>query len=102
MDSLIRKCRKRLFAHYGDRLAGVVLYGSEARGEAGPENDIDVLVLLKGTFSRLEELQAIVDVLYPLQLESKRLISARPVAKADYERGAIQLYRNVLRDGISV
>lgn len=33
---------------YGDRLKGVYLYGSYARGEADPESDLDVLVVLDG------------------------------------------------------
>lgn len=31
---------------YGDRLRGVVLFGSFARGEARPDSDLDVLVIL--------------------------------------------------------
>ena len=101
-NNVLRQCRARLKAHYGDRLAAVVLYGSEARGEATPDSDIDLLVLLHGPFERLKELRAIVDVLYPLQLESNRLLSARPAAVKDYERGSLQLYRNAKRDGIAV
>lgn len=32
--------------HFGTRLGRVVLFGSAARGDWGPESDIDVLVLL--------------------------------------------------------
>ena len=32
---------------YGDRLTQMVIYGSQARGDAHPDSDIDVLVILK-------------------------------------------------------
>ena len=38
----------RLREAYGERLRRVVLYGSFARGEATPESDVDVLVVLDG------------------------------------------------------
>ena len=31
---------------YRDRLRGVYLYGSYARGEQGPESDLDILIIL--------------------------------------------------------
>ncbi|MBI3180535.1 MAG: nucleotidyltransferase domain-containing protein [Myxococcales bacterium] len=37
----------RLKQHFGPRLERAVLFGSRARGDAGEESDIDVLVLLR-------------------------------------------------------
>ena len=45
---LLKQIKARLAAAYKDRLRGVVLYGSVARGDARPDSDIDVLVLLDG------------------------------------------------------
>ena len=45
---LLARIKSCLQAVYGDRLRGVVLYGSEARGEATPDSDVDILVLLTG------------------------------------------------------
>ncbi|MFM9024014.1 MAG: nucleotidyltransferase family protein, partial [Planctomycetaceae bacterium] len=39
---LLDELKERLTAAYGHRLYTVVLFGSEARGEAGPDSDIDV------------------------------------------------------------
>jgi len=99
---LLDACRERLAAHYGARLAGVVLYGSVARGEAGPESDLDLLVLLHPPLDPFAELRAIVDLLYPVQLTTDRLISARPVPVDAYEQGATQLYRNARAEGLAV
>jgi hypothetical protein len=43
-----------------------------------------------------------VDVLYPIQIESERLISAKPVSIKDYEAGKISLYRNAKREGMII
>lgn len=39
--------KQGLQALYGDRLRGLYLYGSYARGEADDESDVDVLVVLE-------------------------------------------------------
>lgn len=92
--------KKRLEAVYGDRLKGVVLYGSEARGEAGPDSDIDVLVLLEGPVEYARELRASIHALYPLTLEMGRPVSAMVVEARDYETQDCPLYRNARREGI--
>ncbi len=88
--------------HYGGRLAGLVLYGSLARDEGDESSDIDLLVLLKKPFDHFHELRIIIDLLDPVQLESDRLISAKPAAEDEFEAGSINLYRNAKRDGVPV
>ncbi len=48
IEALLRDLRGRLEALYGKRLHAVVLYGSHARGEATPDSDVDVMVVLEG------------------------------------------------------
>lgn len=98
-DVLLQKCKRALEDHYGNRFAGLVLYGSMARNQADSSSDIDLLVLLSRPFDFMHELRQIVDLLYDIQLESERLISARPAEVEAFERGRIQLYRNARREG---
>ena len=102
IDQIIRRCKLVLQDHYGARLRGVVVYGSAARQQAGPESDIDLLVLLTQPFNYFEETRRIIEVLYPIQLEAEYLISAKPVFVQDYEQGRFQLYRTAQREGIPV
>jgi predicted nucleotidyltransferase len=99
---LLARIKSRLQAVYGDRLRGVVLYGSEARGEATSDSDVDILVLLVGPVVLGQELNKIIEALYPLQLEMNRVLEAFPVDEADYLRGEYAWYRNAQKEGIQV
>jgi len=102
ISEVVKKSKAALENYYGTQLKGVVLYGSVARNQADQTSDIDLLVLLNKPFDYFAELRQVIDVLYPIQLESERLISAKPVLPDDFERGTIQLYRNAKREGILV
>ena len=45
-ECLLRELRSGLEDLYNDRLAGLYLYGSYARGEQDDESDVDVLIIL--------------------------------------------------------
>ena len=102
VNKIIQQCKSTLEAYYGEELQGVLLYGSSAQGDALSFSDIDLLVLLTPPFDFFTELRRIVDLLYPIQLESSRLISAKPASVKDYEVGSISLYRNVQADGVAI
>jgi len=87
---------------FGDRLKGVVLYGSEARRASEPDSDIDVLVLLDSEPQDPQDSWACINALYPLALELERPIHAEPVNEADYAAGEYPLYRSARREGIRI
>jgi predicted nucleotidyltransferase len=97
---LLKHIRAALEEAFGERLKGIVLYGSEARGEATPESDIDLLVLLTGPIALGRDLRTSIDALYPLQLDIERPIHAMPVDINVYEAGEFALYQNAKREGI--
>jgi uncharacterized protein len=100
VTSIVKICRNRLSDHYRDRLKALVLYGSAARQEMTTDSDIDLLVVLTQPLDYFAELRTIVELLYPIQLEASHWISAKPADASEFEIGTIQLYRNVLREGV--
>jgi len=99
---LLARARERLREAFGERLRGVVLYGSEARGEATDDSDIDLLVLLEGPVDLGRDLERIIQALYPLQLELPRPLDAAPADVRDYEEGRTSAYRSAKVEGVRV
>ncbi len=101
-EELLNRIKERLEDTYGDRLQGIVLYGSEARGEAEPDSDIDLLVLLKGPIETWNDIRTNVNALYDLQLEVIRPIHAMPVDVEAFRAGKYAVYRNAKREGVFI
>ena len=97
---LLSAIKQRLLNAYGRRLRVVVLYGSEARGEARHGSDVDVLVVLDGPIDYAKDLRTNINALYDLVLALERPISAKPVDIAAYEAAEFPLYRNAKAEGV--
>lgn len=99
-QTVFQQIKETLQEVYGDRLRGVILYGSEARGETREDSDLDLLVLLNGPIQLGDDLRTIIHALYPIQLQIFRPIHAFPADAASFEKGEFALYRNAKREGI--
>ena len=98
--TVLKRIREVLDDLYGERLKGVVLYGSRARGDFDEDSDIDVLVLLEGPVDFGSELRVVVDALYDLQLEISIAIEALPVDVESFESRRWPLFRQASEEGV--
>ena len=101
-DELLNEVRSRLETAFHARLRGIVLYGSEARGTARPDSDIDLLVLLGGPVDFGRDLETAIDALYTLSVAIGRRISAVPVDAQEYQSVECPLYQAAHREGVAV
>lgn len=83
--------------------AKTILYGSEARGDARPDSDIDLLVLLDGDqrLSIAKEME-VRSPLYEIELETGVAISPMIMLKSQWEKRPFRtpFYINVANEGI--
>ena len=97
----LEECKRILQDHYGSQFHGLFLFGSVARSQEQSSSDIDLFVFLSKPFNYFDELRKIVELLYPVQLESQHHISAKPVAEDEFKSGKLHLYRTAKREGIA-
>jgi predicted nucleotidyltransferase len=64
---------------YGDRLERVLLFGSQARGDAQADSDIDLLVVLRDMASSWEERRRMDEVLWRHSFANDTVVTALPV-----------------------
>ena len=84
--------------------ATAILYGSEARGDARPDSDIDVLILLDGDKRDLHLESDMSGALYEVELSSGVLISPMIMLRSQWEHRPFKtpFYINVMNEGIKL
>lgn len=86
-------------------IAGVVVYGSRARGTHQPDSDADVAVILKGEYQEvIPTALAMSDMAYDVQLETNIDISPLPIWLDDWEHPENHsnpaLLHNIAKEGV--
>lgn len=100
VGALLGELKSRLAALYGDRLLGMVLFGSYARGVAHADSDIDVAMILESYERTWPEIDCTGPTVAELSLKHGVTISRIPVRKQDWEANRTLLTRSLHREGI--
>ena len=97
---LAREVRKRLAKELGQPVE-VILFGSQARGDATRESDIDLLVILPSIDTKTMRLAS--DIAWNVGFDAGKVISVIPDTKEQMKRFAfLPFYRNIEQEGIVV
>lgn len=101
IKTLLRELKAGLAVLYGQRLRGVYLYGSYARGEADPESDVDVLVVVDDFERYGAEVDRTSDLTWRLSLHYGVSISKVFLRERDWQIGQTPFLANVREEAIS-
>ena len=99
----LREARERLHAIYGDRLQRIVLYGSQARGDATEESDVDLLVVLQGPIeNQYQEIKRAGAFWGDFVSRYGLYFSVKPYTAEEYQDLRRPFIRNVHEEGIEL
>ncbi|HEU0293867.1 MAG TPA: nucleotidyltransferase domain-containing protein [Anaerolineales bacterium] len=97
---LAREVRKRLTKELG-RPVRVIMFGSQARGDAGKESDIDLLVVLPSLDARTTRLAS--EIGWEVGFDAGKVISIIPDTREQMKRFAfLPFYQTIKQEGIVV
>lgn len=97
---ILAQLRAGLEAIYGDRLVQLVLYGSRARGDARPDSDIDVLVVLRGAVDSREEISRCSEFIAAISLKYDTVICPVHISDDRFRSENSPLLLNIRREGV--
>lgn len=96
--------RIRGAVHKADPQATVILYGSEARGDARADSDIDLLVLVDGDKMTWAVQDKFLTPLFDIELDTGTMISPTIMLRKNWENRPFKtpFYVNVVNEGIEL
>ena len=99
---ILQELKREFEVIYGDRLVEMILYGSQARGDARWDSDIDVLVVLEGEVSPGEEIANTEHTVAEVSLAHDVVVQCVFVSTARFSAQETSLTRNVRHEGVPV
>ncbi len=102
LTHILHDLRAGLAQRLGDRLEAVYLYGSQARGDARPDSDIDILIVLRGEFDYFKTLDQISDLAWRLSLDNDVVIAQALVSEDKFSQEDSPFLMNVRREAVLI
>jgi predicted nucleotidyltransferase len=102
LQRILDALRQEMSQVLGDRLDAIILFGSQARGDAQDGSDIDVLIVVRGEFDYGDLIRRTSASIAALCLENDVVISRAFVSKDQFEREHSPFLLNVRREGVPV
>jgi uncharacterized protein len=100
LDKIIVLIKQWFSEQYQENLGELILYGSQARGDAQEYSDIDVLVVLKKAFDYREEIERSSHFIADLSLEYDTVVSRAFISFQRFQEENSPFLLNVRREGI--
>jgi predicted nucleotidyltransferase len=102
LSDILNELRQRLVQALGHQLANVILYGSYARGDAWPDSDIDVLIVVNGPLNYPDLMQRTSAHVADISLRHDVVVSRTFASTDQWETAHTPFLINIRRDGVAV
>ena len=99
---ILKELKELLVANFGDDIKSVILFGSQATGEAHKNSDYDVLIVLNKDYDR-EYRRKITSVVLDMELEYDIFIDTKMISTNELYntiKGKEPLYVDAMQEGI--
>jgi len=102
LTQILAELRTGYEALYGDRRAPLVLFGSQARGDASPDSDIDVMVVLRGAVNPSDEIRRTGPLFAAVSLRNDVVVTPVYVSESRFRDDNSPLLFNARREGVTI
>ena len=103
--SLISEIVNRVTEKLGDNVVKVVLFGSRARGTAGPRSDVDIILVVRNVHPREELELSVADATAEASVEFGLPIEAFVFSEKEFETKLYEgkgMWENVRAEGVEL
>ena len=101
LKQLLLELKSGMVSLYGNRLRGIYMYGSYARGDQDPESDLDILIVLTNFERASIEIERTGELASTLSLKYGVSISRKFIFQTYWDEKDSALLRNVRVEAIA-
>lgn len=100
-EKIVTDLKDHLVRNFGNSIRDVILFGSQAKGNADEYSDYDVIIVVESDYTGKDE-NAILDLCYDIDLKYNILLDVHIKSKKELNsiRGRQPVYLNALKSGI--
>ena len=105
LNKILHQMASAYHSVYGDNVVKLLLYGSYARGDNTEDSDVDIVAIVHGERSKLQEdLKKIWDISSDLELEYGTIVSPTVIPFTEFEKYKYDLpyYKNIQNEGVDI
>jgi len=102
LRKILKELRNEFSGILDEKLDTILLFGSQARGDAKVDSDIDVLVIINGEFDYSDLIKRTSSIVSDLSLEYDIAISRAFISKEHFEHDQDPFLLNVHREGVGI